>query len=63
MRLLSLIGLLAIVVGIAALVFFFGGFFNVAATNAEPDAGQMGADQGAHGGGRPLRHRPAALRL
>ena len=31
MRLLSLIGLLAIVVGIAALVFFFGGFFNVAA--------------------------------
>jgi mono/diheme cytochrome c family protein len=37
MRLLSLIGALAIVVGIAALVFFFGGFFNVAATNAEPE--------------------------
>jgi mono/diheme cytochrome c family protein len=36
MRLLSLIGLLAIVVGVAALVFFFGGFFNVAATNEEP---------------------------
>jgi mono/diheme cytochrome c family protein len=36
MRLLSLIGVLAIVVGIAALVFFFGGFFNVAATHAEP---------------------------
>jgi mono/diheme cytochrome c family protein len=36
MRLLALIGALAIVVGIAALVFFFGGFFNVAATNAEP---------------------------
>jgi mono/diheme cytochrome c family protein len=38
MRLLALIGLLAIVVGIAALVFFFGGFYNVAATNAEPEA-------------------------
>ena len=36
MRLLALIGALAIVVGIAALVFFFGGFFNVAATNPEP---------------------------
>src|SRR4051794_36476688 len=36
MRLLSLIGALAIVVGVAALVFFFGGFFNVAATNPEP---------------------------
>src|SRR3954452_13035165 len=36
MRLLALIGFLAVVVGIAALVFFFGGFFNVAATNAEP---------------------------
>jgi mono/diheme cytochrome c family protein len=36
MRLLALIGFLAIVVGIAAAVFFFGGFFNVAATNAEP---------------------------
>ena len=36
MRLLSLIGLLAIVVGIAALVFFFGGFFNVSAQNEEP---------------------------
>ena len=36
MRLLSVIGLLAIVIGIAALVFFFGGFFNVAATNPEP---------------------------
>ena len=36
MRLLSLIGEIAIVVGVAALVFFFGGFFNVAATNPEP---------------------------
>jgi len=36
MRLLSLIGLLAIVVGIAALVFFFGGFFDVSARNEEP---------------------------
>jgi mono/diheme cytochrome c family protein len=36
MRLLALIGFLAIVIGVAALVFFFGGFFNVAATNAEP---------------------------
>jgi len=37
MRLLALIGLVAVVVGVAALVFFFGGFFNVAATNAEPE--------------------------
>jgi mono/diheme cytochrome c family protein len=37
MRVLSVIGLLAIVIGIAALVFFFGGYFNVAATNPEPD--------------------------
>jgi mono/diheme cytochrome c family protein len=37
MRLLAVIGALAIVVGIAALVFFFGGFFNVAATNPEPE--------------------------
>jgi len=36
--LLALIGALAIVVGVAALVFFFGGFFNVAATNPEPAA-------------------------
>jgi mono/diheme cytochrome c family protein len=36
MRLLSLIGLLAIAVGVAALVFFFGGFFNVSAQNEEP---------------------------
>ena len=36
MRLLALIGALAILVAIAAAVFFFGGFFNVAATNAEP---------------------------
>ena len=35
MRLLALIGALAIVVGIAALVFFFGGFFNAAATNPD----------------------------
>src|SRR5437764_12198844 len=38
MRLLALIGALAIIVGLAALVFFFGGFFNVAATNPEPAA-------------------------
>ena len=38
MRLLALIGFLAIVVGVAALVFFFGGFYSVAATNAEPAA-------------------------
>ena len=36
MRLLSLIGVLAILVGIAALVFVFGGFFNVSARNEEP---------------------------
>jgi hypothetical protein len=36
MRLLALIGALAIVVGLAALVFFFGGFFNVSAVPEEP---------------------------
>ena len=36
MRLLALIGFLAILVAVAAAVFFFGGFFNVAATNPEP---------------------------
>jgi hypothetical protein len=36
MRLLSLIGAVGIIVAIAAAVFFFGGFFNVAATNPEP---------------------------
>lgn len=36
MRLLAFIGALAIVVVIAALVFFFGGFYSVAATNPEP---------------------------
>jgi len=37
MRLLSFIGALAIVAAIGAAVFFFGGFYNVAAT--EPDLG------------------------
>src|SRR5437764_11324857 len=36
MRLLALIGFLAIIVAVAAAVFFFGGYFNVAATNPEP---------------------------
>jgi cytochrome c553 len=36
MRLLSLIGALAIVVGIAAAVYFFGGFYSVAATQEDP---------------------------
>src|SRR5437588_3281070 len=36
MRLLALIGALAIIAAIAAAVFFFGGFFTVAATNLEP---------------------------
>src|SRR5689334_8038478 len=36
MRLLALIGALAIIVGVAAAVFFFGGFYSVAATNPEP---------------------------
>src|SRR5437763_3959503 len=36
MRLLALIGALAIIIGIAAAVFFFGGFFNVAATTPDP---------------------------
>ena len=37
MRLLALIGVLAIVVGVAALVFFFGGFYSVATTAEEPE--------------------------
>jgi mono/diheme cytochrome c family protein len=36
MRFLSFIGALAIVVGIAAAVFFFGGFYNIAATETDP---------------------------
>ena len=36
MRILALIGGLAIVAAIAAAVFLFGGFYNVAATQAEP---------------------------
>src|SRR6266436_5785886 len=37
MKFLSLIGALAIVIAVAAAVFFFGGFYNVAAT--QPDLG------------------------
>ena len=36
MRILALVGVLAIVVGIAAAIFFFGGFYSVAAT--QPDS-------------------------
>ena len=36
MRLLSLIGLLALIVAVVAAVYFFGGFYSVAATQAEP---------------------------
>ena len=36
MRLLALIGALAIIVAIAAAVFFFGGFYNIAATEQDP---------------------------
>ena len=36
MRLLAFIGALTILAGIAALVFFFGGFFNIAATEQDP---------------------------
>jgi cytochrome c553 len=36
MRILAAIGALAIIVGVGAAVFFFGGFFNVAATNEDP---------------------------
>jgi hypothetical protein len=36
MRLLALIGMLAVVVGVAVAAFFFGGFFNVAATWEDP---------------------------
>ena len=36
MRLLALIGFLAIVIAIAAAVYFFGGFYSVAATEEDP---------------------------
>ena len=36
MRFLTFIGVLAIVAAIAAVVFFFGGYYNVAATNKNP---------------------------
>jgi mono/diheme cytochrome c family protein len=37
MRILALIGVLAIVLAVAAAIFFFGGFFNVAASEPDPD--------------------------
>ena len=36
MRILAMIGALAIIVGIAAAVFFFGGFYSVAGTSEDP---------------------------
>jgi mono/diheme cytochrome c family protein len=36
MRILAYIGVLAIIVAVAAAVFFFGGFFNVAASEPQP---------------------------
>ena len=36
MRILAVIGALAIVVGIGATTIFFGGFYNVAATAEDP---------------------------
>jgi mono/diheme cytochrome c family protein len=36
MRFLAVIGVLAILVGIAAAIFFLGGFYSVAATNQDP---------------------------
>jgi hypothetical protein len=36
-KFLGLIGLLAIIVGIGATVFFFGGFFDVGADHPDPD--------------------------
>jgi hypothetical protein len=36
-RVLGLIGLLASLVGIGAAIFFFGGFFDVAANHPDPD--------------------------
>jgi mono/diheme cytochrome c family protein len=37
MRILALIGLLAIVLAVAGTVYFFGGFYNVAASQPDPD--------------------------
>jgi mono/diheme cytochrome c family protein len=36
MRLLAVVGSLAIIVGIACMIFFFGGFFDIAATKQDP---------------------------
>jgi hypothetical protein len=36
MRILAIIGALAIIVGVGAAVFFFGGFYSVAGTQEEP---------------------------
>src|SRR5262249_4769429 len=36
MRILALIGFLGIVIAIAAAVFFFGGYYNIAASEADP---------------------------
>ena len=47
MRILAVIGVLAIVVGIGAAAFFFGGFYNVAATAEDPGRRHLGADPGA----------------
>jgi mono/diheme cytochrome c family protein len=37
MRILAVIGALAIILAVAAAIFFFGGFFNVAASEPDPD--------------------------
>jgi len=37
MKILSIIGLLAVLGGIAAAAFFFGGFFDIAANHPDPD--------------------------
>ena len=58
MRLLALIGALAIVVALGAAVYFFGGCYSVAATEADACAGRLGFDQGARGVGR--RHAPSS---
>jgi len=36
MRILAVVGVLAIIVGISAAVFFFGGFYSVAGTVEDP---------------------------
>jgi len=67
LKFLAAIGILAIVVALAAAVFFFGGFYNVAAAVGEPDWAKWGlvrvrqASIGRHAGKETPLTPPIAL--